>query len=817
MKKRCMAGFFLMLFFFVFPLRLNAKTITEKDVDFGDDIVVEDLTDNLDNSENESVYGAKYIGTENESVHESREDGKVYGQNKVLFDGVAKSASSIPERYNSIEEKKRPKVSDQGIFGTCWAFSACNVISFDMLNDDSFNYENLNISQLQMAYFEYNRQSDPLDLTKNDSNAIIGNYLNDGGNPIFNALVLASWQGIYSEEKDPKNYNEIKSVNDEELNILSSYDANDTLAHLQNSEWYSIEDTNEIKKYIMEYGATSVFMDVANNKKNYYNPDTNAYYADYTISQGPHIVTVVGWDDNFSASNFKEGRQPKSDGAWIILNSWGKNTTMADENGCFYLSYSDKMLRKYNTAVTYDVEPADNYDYNYQYDGTMDFSKSYTSLSGNLKAANIYQAMGDSYTEDIEAVGVATYSTNTKVTVNIYKNILSDENPESGALVSSATTSETFFAKGFHTIKLNHPVNVKHGEKYSVVITLSKSGYEDNSVSLLASKSIKSTWYYTYNETSNNQSFLYNNKEYVDLNDNETVSFRIKAYTKKSNTTYDYEPVFYWSDDGKTATLDLICNQDLEYSIYNMNAKVKVLSKEAAGCRTSGYIKYQAYVKLYDNEYSQEKSIEIPPTGHNYKTVITKADTKKDGCIKEVCSACGDVKKTTTIKKIATVTLKNTTFVYNNKAKKPAVTIKDSKKKTISSKYYTISYKSNIKVGTGSVTIKFKTYYSGSVTKTFKIIPKSTTIKTLKSLKKAFKLEVNKQTNIKGYQFVYSTDKNFSKNKKYVTLSNSKTISKTISKLKSKRTYYVKVRCYKVVNNKRYYSNYSAVKRVKVG
>lgn len=71
-----------------------------------------------------------------------------------------------------------------------------------------------------------------------------------------------------------------------------------------------------------------------------------------------------------------------------------------------------------------------------------------------------------------------------------------------------------------------------------------------------------------------------------------------------------------------------------------------------------------------------------------------------------------------------------------------------------------------------------------------------------------------KTATVSGYQIVCATDKKFSKNVKRVTVSGSKTLTKTVTNLKKGKTYYVKVRAYKTVNGKKLYGAYSAVKRV---
>ena len=49
-----------------------------------------------------------------------------------------------------------------------------------------------------------------------------------------------------------------------------------------------------------------------------------------------HAVAIVGWDDNYSRTNF--GNAPPGDGAWIIKNSWGN---YSGEGGYYYVSYYD--------------------------------------------------------------------------------------------------------------------------------------------------------------------------------------------------------------------------------------------------------------------------------------------------------------------------------------------------------------------------------------------------------------------------------------------------------------------------------------------
>ena len=81
----------------------------------------------------------------------------------------------------------------------------------------------------------------------------------------------------------------------------------------------------------------------SNSSAKYINTDTWAHYT-YDDGMANHAVTIVGWDDNYSASNFLEGHQPPANGAWIVKNSWGAESNEFPHknkwgnDGYFYLS-----------------------------------------------------------------------------------------------------------------------------------------------------------------------------------------------------------------------------------------------------------------------------------------------------------------------------------------------------------------------------------------------------------------------------------------------------------------------------------------------
>ncbi|MFR5876944.1 MAG: fibronectin type III domain-containing protein [Eubacterium sp.] len=229
------------------------------------------------------------------------------------------------------------------------------------------------------------------------------------------------------------------------------------------------------------------------------------------------------------------------------------------------------------------------------------------------------------------------------------------------------------------------------------------------------------------------------------------------------------------------------------------------------------------YFVMYAERCGTYKTnVTINKHSHKYGTYATPAvyykdyDYIEDGGKLQYCEYCDYYKIVEMYYAPKTMSLSTTSYTYNGKAKKPSVTIKDKKGKVIPASNYTVKYSNNTKVGKATVKVTFKgSKYEGEMKKTFKINPKSTSISKLTAKKKGFTVKWKKQaTQTTGYQIQYSTDKNFKKNNKTVTISKNKTTSKTISKLKSKKKYYVRIRTYKTVSGTKYYSSWSKAKSI---
>ena len=440
----------------------------------------------------------------------------------------ADRAVSYPSSYKTAN---LPAIRNQGGYGVCWAFSTISLLEINLLKNKLVS-DDIDLSEFHLVNFTYNNVTDPLGGSAGDTTTFLrsSNSVTQNGGDIrmaFNSLM--DWEGAVDETLVPYTAEVAGTINT--TGLSDDLARKNTKIHLQN--YYKVNMTNQtdVKQAITDYGALSIsyYAYGGSSSNKYYNSSTAGYYCYDSNTGTNHAVTVVGWDDNYSKDNFPT--KPEGDGAWIVRNSWG---SYFGENGYFYLSYYDKSTNVEGYAV--EAQTSDNYDNNYQYDGTGWFSyMGYSGYGGTNKYANVFTAKAnESKAENIEAVSFEDYSSaGCKYNISIYTNLTDVSDPESGTLECTQSGQTTF--DGAYTIKLNNPVYVEDGTTFSVVVELISS--TNNGPYMVSDTTYNGSWFSCESAALENQSYIYRpyDSSWVDYGKRENKNFRIKAYTDNSD------------------------------------------------------------------------------------------------------------------------------------------------------------------------------------------------------------------------------------------------------------------------------------------
>jgi C1A family cysteine protease len=378
---------------------------------------------------------------------------------------------------------KLPPVRDQGSSGSCWAFATYGSLESCLRPTDTSDFSENNL--------------------KNRHGFDIGP--NEGGNAQMSIAYLARWEGPVSESDDPYNPSSTSSP------------AYPPVKHVQEVYFLPANDPDTLKSALMTYGAA-----YANYYHNdaYYRSATYSYYCPSATSTN-HAVAVVGWDDNFPASNFST--TPPGNGAWIVRNSWG---TSWGQSGYFYISYYDAKFTKSTVALFHNAEPTTNYNNIYSYD-PLGWITNIGTGSNTLWAANVFTVSSN---EQLKAIGLYTTYPDASYNAYIYRNPTSDP-VTGGTLVASKSGSYTY--PGYHTAVLSSPVNLSAGDKFSVVVQMTTPGYNypqavECAVSGYSSAATASSGQSYYSNTGTT---------WTDLTAwNSTANFCIKGYTASTGS-----------------------------------------------------------------------------------------------------------------------------------------------------------------------------------------------------------------------------------------------------------------------------------------
>lgn len=215
-----------------------------------------------------------------------------------------------------------------------------------------------------------------------------------------------------------------------------------------------------------------------------------------------------------------------------------------------------------------------------------------------------------------------------------------------------------------------------------------------------------------------------------------------------------------------------------------------------------------------------KNSAKLKALGHTYNKIVTPATFTANGKIEYKCGVCKTVDKTRTevIPLIEKCYLSYTRCNYTGAARCPTLYLYDSEGNRLvkNTDYSCVIQSGRVKVGTYTISVTLKGKYSGSKVLTFDIVPQKPEITSLSSTSNSLTVNFKRiDEQCSGYQIAYGTkDANGNIVYKTVKKANSYTSYKATG-LKSKTTYYVKMRSYKIVGEKYYYTSYISPQTIK--
>lgn len=362
----------------------------------------------------------------------------------------SRAGSTVPSKYDARDYGLITSVKNQNSEGTCWSFAATSCVETSLIKAGLAD-NSIDLSESHLVWFAKNSLvTDTSDTTHGDGSTMTGTAARSAGGTWMDSI------STYARGSGPV-YDSDYPYSTREWPESDRYKA-----EFRVTDCSAINNTPEnrdlVKRAILENGSvkTSYY-----NHTYYYNvTDAGSAYYYPGATDINHDVTIVGWDDNYSKSNFHSDYSPSSDGAWLVKNSWGDNYHLKD--GYFWMSYEEPEVA---TFSYYKAASKSLYDNTYQYDGTG----SYSSLSyigrTTLYGANVFTAEDH---ERLTYIGFYNPKAYMSYTANIYKLNSKTDSPSNGTLVSSVSGEENYY--GYHTAKLDTPVEVEKGDVFSVVL-----------------------------------------------------------------------------------------------------------------------------------------------------------------------------------------------------------------------------------------------------------------------------------------------------------------------------------------------------------
>lgn len=210
-------------------------------------------------------------------------------------------------------------------YNSCWIYAGLNSIETNLMlkNGLDFDFSESHVEYMTSKDFDWERE-----INSGGSIMTLRDYVQYGKGPVL--------------ERDVPN----RIYNENEYDILIN--VKPIIKKVEIVE-FDVKDSNlrtNVKKHIVKNGSVCGVIYFEPNEVNFYQKETYGYSNLYNEYYN-HMVSIIGWDDNYSKENFPESNRPKEDGAYIAMTFY-----KAFENDhIIYISYEDKTIEKYMSGI----------------------------------------------------------------------------------------------------------------------------------------------------------------------------------------------------------------------------------------------------------------------------------------------------------------------------------------------------------------------------------------------------------------------------------------------------------------------------------
>ena len=375
--------------------------------------------------------------------------------------------TNLPYAFDLREKGLVTAVKNQNPYGTCWAHGMMASLESEMIADDP----TVDLSEWFLAYA---LRSGEIGLTDDPNFDVLGSgsFFQDAV-PLLLNKVGPMREADYPYDSGVPDL----SGSIEEYQQKAALEV--TAAHLYDP-WDNDSHTYQFDPLIVKkllYSGKAVAFSVSTSylgSSCYDSEKSTLYYPEQLADQirsefaandpmNGHLMTLVGWDDNYPAENFHY--KPDRNGAWLVKNSWSAGW---GDCGYVWISYADETLTDFGW---FDVRPASDHDQYFSYDnwgvlGTLSFSLKETDTEGYY--ANVFVPEQDTCLTDLT---LACLDPADKMEVTVYTGLKDRNNPASGT--ASKVMTYTFPEAGYFQVALSEAVVAKRGEPFAVAVRAS--------------------------------------------------------------------------------------------------------------------------------------------------------------------------------------------------------------------------------------------------------------------------------------------------------------------------------------------------------